>query len=206
MVPGTLACDTEGRARGGRAFIGWAIIAVLPSAGVVCADDPAGTFSLVAIDPATGEIGVAVQSRAFSVGGAVPWAEAGIGAIATQASTNESFGPRGLALLRAGHSAREVLDMLVGADEGRDDRQLGIVDARGGSASFTGSRCMEWAGDTAEAGLAAQGNILAGPEVLSEMVRAYTESNGELAERMLAALHAAQAAGAIVAGSSRRRC
>lgn len=158
-------------------------------------DEPGGTFSIVAYDAATEELGVAVQSRAFSVGAGVPWAEAGVGAIATQASTNESFGPRGLALLRTGHSASEVLDILVGGDPGREDRQLGIVDAQGGAASFTGNRCLVWAGDTTAAGLSAQGNILAGPDVLHDMVRAFAESEGELAERLLAALHAAQAAG-----------
>lgn len=156
---------------------------------------PGGTFSIVVFDPATGELGVAVQSRAFSVGGGVPWAEAGVGAIATQASTNESFGPRGLALLRSGYSAREALDMLIGSDDGRDNRQLGIVDARGGSAAWTGDKCLSWAGDSTLAGLSAQGNILAGPEVVSEMVRAYTQTEGEMAERLLAALGAAQGAG-----------
>jgi uncharacterized Ntn-hydrolase superfamily protein len=162
---------------------------------MVLADIPGGTFSIVAFDPDTQELGVAVQSRAFSVGGGVPWAEAGVGAIATQASTNESFGPRGLALLRMGHSAREALDILIAADSRRENRQLGIVDARGGTASFTGNQCIVWAGDTTFTGLSVQGNILAGPTVMTEMVRAYSESNGELAERLLAALRAAQAAG-----------
>ncbi len=159
------------------------------------ADVPAGTFSIVAYDPGTQELGVAVQSRAFSVGAAVPWAEAGVGAIATQASSNESFGPRGLAMLRSGYSAEQTLDMLLKSDPGRENRQVGIVDASGGSASFTGSKCLVWAGDTAAAGFSAQGNILAGPEVVSEMVRAFSETGGELAERLIAALHAAQAAG-----------
>lgn len=159
------------------------------------ADPPHGTFSIVAYDPETQELGVAVQSRAFSVGGGVPWAEAGVGAIATQASTNESFGPRGLALLRSGYTAQEALDILIGADPGRENRQLGIVDAHGNSAVHTGTRCLDWAGNFNEAGLTAQGNILAGPDVVSEMVRAYHQSQGEMAERLLAALHAAQAAG-----------
>jgi uncharacterized Ntn-hydrolase superfamily protein len=170
-------------------------VLLLVCAVPVLGDVPGGTFSIVAYDPATQELGVVVQSRAFSVGGGVPWAEAGIGAIATQASTNESFGPRGLALLRSGFEAKEVLDMLLGADEGRENRQLGIVDVHGGAASFTGGECLSWAGDTTAVGLSAQGNILAGPDVLSEMVRAFSETSGELAERLLAALHAAQAAG-----------
>ena len=158
-------------------------------------DEPFGTFSIIAFDPQTNELGIAVQSRAFSVGAGVPWAEAGVGAIATQASTNESFGPRGLAMLRAGYSAETARDSLLASDPGRENRQLGVVDATGRAASFTGSRCLVWAGDTTAAGLSAQGNILAGPKVLSEMVRAYSESDGEMAERLLAALHAAQAAG-----------
>ena len=162
---------------------------------VIEADTPGGTFSIVAFDPETQELGVAVQSRAFSVGAGVPWAEAGVGAIATQASTNESFGPRGLALLRAGHSASETLEKLIGSDPGRDNRQLGIIDVQGGSAGFTGSKCLVWAGDTTNVGLAAQGNILAGPGVLSEMVQAFSEHDGELSERLIAALQAAQAAG-----------
>lgn len=159
------------------------------------ADVPVGTFSIVAYDPQTQELGVAVQSRAFSVGAAVPWAQAGVGAIATQASTNESFGPRGLALLRTGYSARDALDMLLASDPGRQNRQVGIVDAHGGAASFTGGECLAWAGDTTGTGFSVQGNILAGPEVVSEMVRAFSEAEGELAERLIVALHAAQAAG-----------
>lgn len=159
------------------------------------ADIPFGTFSIVAFDARTQELGVAVQSRAFSVGGGVPWAEAGVGAIATQASTNESFGPNGLDMLRGGMSARDVLDKLLAGDPGRENRQVGIVDAEGRSASHTGSKCLDWAGDTTAPGLSVQGNILAGPDVVSEMVRAFNESGGELAERLIAALHAAQAAG-----------
>jgi uncharacterized Ntn-hydrolase superfamily protein len=153
------------------------------------------TFSIVAYDPQTEELGVAVQSRAFSVGGGVPWAEAGVGAIATQASTNESFGPRGLDLLRSGMDAQSVVGELIGADEMREHRQLGIVDAQGRSANWTGSQCMNWAGDHQEPMLSVQGNILAGPAVVENMVRAFHETQGELAERLLAALHAGQAAG-----------
>ncbi len=159
------------------------------------ADAGTGTFSIVAYDPQTQELGVAVQSRAFSVGAGVPWAEAGVGAIATQASTNESFGPRGLALLRAGYTAQQTLDMLIHADAGRERRQLAIVDARGNAAAHTGKECLAWAGDMVEFGLSAQGNILAGGDVVSEMVRAYRAHPGEMAERLIAALHAAQAAG-----------
>lgn len=170
-------------------------VALCILATVASAEVPHGTFSIVAFDARTHELGVAVQSRAFSVGGGVPWAEAGVGAIATQATTNESFGPRGLALLRAGYGAAEALAMLIGEDEGRDNRQLGIVDASGGSASWTGAQCSSWAGDSTEVGLSVQGNILAGPGVVSGMVRAFHDTDGELAERLIAALHAAQAAG-----------
>ncbi len=163
--------------------------------GPVHASDPASTFSIVALDPETGEIGVAVQSRAFSVGSAVPWVEAGVGAIATQSQTNESFGPLGLAMLREGLSAEEAMKALLANDPDRERRQVGIVDARGGSESFTGNECSDWAGDSSLTGLAIQGNILAGPQVVAEMVRAYRSTTGELADRLLAALAAAQAAG-----------
>jgi len=174
-------------------WLGLLVLAVL--APQALSDVPFGTFSIVAYDPQTQELGIAVQSRAFSVGGGVPWAEAGAGAIATQAATNESFGPKGLALMRAGSSAEATLNALLASDEGRENRQVGIVDARGRSASFTGSGCQSWAGDSTEAGLSVQGNILAGPGVVAGMVRAFHETQGELALRLIAALHAGQAAG-----------
>ncbi len=158
------------------------------------------TFSIIAYDSATGELGIAVQSRAFSVGGGVPWAEAGVGAIATQSNTNESYGPRGLALMRAGYTAEQTLGILLGADEGRESRQVGIVDAFGRAASFTGSMCSSWAGDSTEVGLSIQGNILAGPDVVNDMVTAFHNTEGELAEKLIAALHAAQAAGGDIRG------
>jgi uncharacterized Ntn-hydrolase superfamily protein len=153
------------------------------------------TFSIVAYDSVTQELGVAVQSRAFSVGMAVPWAEAGVGAIATQASTNESFGPMGLDRLRGGASASETLHALLDADSGSAHRQLGIVDSRGRSANFTGTLCSEWAGGVTGPGYAIQGNILAGEGVVKGMEKAFLESPGELSERLLAALVAGQAAG-----------
>jgi len=174
-------------------FVALAVLVALPVS--VASDLPHGTFSIVAFDPVTEELGVAVQSRAFSVGGGVPWAEAGVGAIATQSATNESFGPRGLALLRSGYTAEQTLEILLGADPGRENRQVGVVDARGGAVSFTGTECSSWAGDSTQAGLAAQGNILAGPEVVAEMVRAFYDTDGEMAEKLMAALEAAQAAG-----------
>ncbi|HET9250726.1 MAG TPA: DUF1028 domain-containing protein [Candidatus Eisenbacteria bacterium] len=153
------------------------------------------TFSIVAYDSVTQELGVAVQSRAFSVGMAVPWAEAGVGAIATQASTNESFGPLGLDLLRKGSPAPEVVRALTAADSGSAQRQLGIVDAKGLSAAHTGAKCSAWAGHRTGRGYAIQGNILAGEPVVAEMERAFLATPGELSARLLAALEAGQAAG-----------
>jgi uncharacterized Ntn-hydrolase superfamily protein len=153
------------------------------------------TFSIVAWDSVTQELGVAVQSRAFSVGSKVPWAEAGVGAIATQASTNESFGPLGLALLRKGKPAPEVLRALLDADSGAAHRQVGIVDAKGRSAAHTGADCSSWAGQRTGRGYSIQGNILAGEAVVAGMEQAFLSTQGELAERLLAALDAGQAAG-----------
>ena len=154
-----------------------------------------GTYSIVAYDSVTQEIGVAVQSKYFSVGTAVPWTEAGVGGVATQASVNVSLGPRALALLRTGMPAAEVLRALAATDSLWESRQVGIVDARGNAVSWTGKRCLDWAGGETGPGFACQGNILAGPTVVSSMARAYRESRGELAERLVAALEAAQAAG-----------
>lgn len=157
---------------------------------------PAGaTFSIAAYDSATQELGVAVQSRAFSVGMAVPWAEAGVGAIATQASTNESYGPLGLALLHDGKDPAAALRALLEPDSGRAHRQVGIVDARGRSAAHTGTDCSSWAGHRVGPGYSIQGNILAGEGVVAAMERAFLDTRGELAVRLIAALEAGQAAG-----------
>lgn len=153
------------------------------------------TFSVVAYDSVTQEVGVVVQSRAFSVGMAVPWAEAGVGAIATQASTNESFGPLGLALLRKGKAAPAVLRALLDADSGSAHRQVGVVDCHGRSAAHTGTSCSSWAGHRTGPGYSIQGNILAGEAVVADMERAYLTTKGELSARLLAALEAGQAAG-----------
>ncbi|HEV8128941.1 MAG TPA: DUF1028 domain-containing protein [Candidatus Eisenbacteria bacterium] len=153
------------------------------------------TFSIVAYDSTTQELGVAVQSRAFSVGMAVPWAEAGVGAIATQASTNESFGPMGLAMMRDRKPAAETLRALLAADSGESHRQVGIVDAHGRSAAHTGKDCNPWAGSRTGPGYSIQGNILAGEAVVTEMERAFLNTRGELPQRLLAALDAGQAAG-----------
>ena len=155
------------------------------------------TFSIAAWDGSGSppEWGVAVASKFLAVGAAVPWVRAGAGAIATQALANLSYGPDGLHLLRRGMAAAEVVAQLTAADEGRDDRQLGVVDASGGAATFTGSGCFEWAGGIAEDGFCCQGNILTGPEVVDAMAAAFRSSTGELAERLLGALKAGDEAG-----------
>jgi uncharacterized Ntn-hydrolase superfamily protein len=153
------------------------------------------TFSIVATDPERRDWGIAVASRFPCVGAVVPWARAGVGAVATQSWANTSFGPEGLALMGDGVTADEALDRLVAADEGRDDRQAGFVDASGGSATFTGATCMDWAGGIAGGGFAAQGNILAGEAVVQELARAFTQTDGDLCDRLLAALVAGDAAG-----------
>lgn len=153
------------------------------------------TFSIVAFDPSTDEIGVAVQSKFLSVGAVVPWIQAGVGAIATQAWANTTYGPRGLAMLRQGRVPEEVVAALTGPDDNSDQRQIGIVDCHGRTATFTGSRCLEWAGGKTGDNLAVQGNILAGPRVIEAMADAFARSSGALADRMIAVLRAGQAAG-----------
>jgi uncharacterized Ntn-hydrolase superfamily protein len=154
-----------------------------------------GTFSIVAFERETATWGIAVQSKFIAVGAVVPFAEAGAGAIATQALANTTYGPNGLALLRQGVSAPEVVRRLTEADSGRDERQLGVVDAQGGSASFTGSKCMEWAGHETGEGFACQGNILFGPGVVRAMARTYESTGGDILDRLLAALAAGQREG-----------
>jgi uncharacterized Ntn-hydrolase superfamily protein len=139
---------------------------------------------------------VATQSKFLAVGSVVPWAEPGTGAVATQAYANPRYGPDGLALLREGLDAGEVVRRLTEADDGRDHRQLGVVDARGNGATFTGSECMDWAGGLAGPGFAAQGNILVGEETVAALATTFTATDGRpLAERLLECLAAAQAAG-----------
>jgi uncharacterized Ntn-hydrolase superfamily protein len=153
------------------------------------------TFSIVAVDPATGDLGVAVASKFLAVGSVVPWARAGVGAIATQAWANVSFGADGLDLLASGLAPQAAIDALAAADEGRIHRQLGMVDMTGRSATHTGSGCFPWAGGRAVEGLAAQGNILTGPEVVDALVETFTSTSGVFADRLLAALLAADRAG-----------
>ncbi|HTG47364.1 MAG TPA: DUF1028 domain-containing protein [Actinomycetota bacterium] len=153
------------------------------------------TFSIVALDPTTGDLGVAVASKFPCVGAVVPWAKAGVGAIATQAWANATYGPDGLALMASGMPAAEALDAVLEGDDGREERQAGFVDARGGAATFTGSGCMTWAGGASDGPVAAQGNILAGERVVAELLRAFTSTEGDLSDRLLAALLAGDAAG-----------
>ena len=153
------------------------------------------TFSIVARDPSTGELGIAVQSKFLAVGAMVPWARAGAGAIATQAAANLDFGEIGLELLSKGYGAQETLDALLALDEGREERQLGIVDAHGGSAAFTGSRCHDWAGHITGEDFSCQGNILVSSATVEALARTFRESRGSLADRLVRCLDAAQDAG-----------
>jgi len=153
------------------------------------------TFSLVACDLDAGEWGVSVASKFLAVGAVVPWAQGGTGAIATQSYANVTYGPDGLALLAGGAGAQSVLDQLIAGDAGREQRQVGIVDATGGSATFTGSECFDWAGGRTGPCHAAQGNILAGAEVVDALADTFVATEGPLAERLLAALAAGDAAG-----------
>ncbi len=158
------------------------------------------TFSIVARDPETGELGVAVHSHAFSVGSIVPWVEAGVGAVATQSLPLLEAGPRGLSLLSEGATAREVLDTLAGEDDAFESRQIGVVGADGSSASHTGEGCIPVAAHHVTDGLAVQGNILATEDVVPAMVQAFAGATDDLQDRLLAALDAAQAAGGDLRG------
>ncbi|HLY86209.1 MAG TPA: DUF1028 domain-containing protein [Gaiellaceae bacterium] len=154
------------------------------------------TFSIAACDLEARQWGVATQSKFLAVGSVVPWAEPEVGAVATQAYANPSYGPNGLSLLRDGLSASEVVERLIADDDGRDDRQLGVVDAQGASASWTGPGCNVWAGGRTGSCYAAQGNILVGEETVAALAETFEATSDQpLAERLLAALAAAQAAG-----------
>ena len=155
----------------------------------------AATFSIVARDGAAGELGVAVASRFFAVGSVVPWAQAGVGAVATQAFANTSFGWRGLELLESDLTPQEAVDVLIRGDDDPSRRQLGIVSAEGLSATYSGTDCLSWAGGRTGPDYAIQGNILAGEAVVAGMERAFLETRGTLAERLYAALEAGEGAG-----------
>src|SRR5436190_1180608 len=172
------------------------IFAVLWAAFALQAAD-VNTFSIVAYDPATGDCGVTVASKYFSVGAVVPWAEAGTGCIATQANVNVGYGPRGLELLRQGLSAKQVVDRLLTDDTfpGKDGRQVAVIDAKGNIAAFTGPNAPNWAGDRQGKTWSAQGNILVGPQVPESMGHAFESTQGDLAEKLFAALKAGDDAG-----------
>jgi uncharacterized Ntn-hydrolase superfamily protein len=160
------------------------------------AEPVVATYSIAACDLEAGQWGVATQSKFLGVGSVVPWAEPQVGAIATQAWANPRYGPDGLALLREGLSAEEVVERLTSADEGRDHRQLGVVDGKGGSASFSGTECMDWAGGRTGPCYAAQGNILVSAETVDAIAETFEATSGRpLAERLLDCMDAAQAAG-----------
>lgn len=157
--------------------------------------DLVATFSIVGYDPKTAELGIAVQSKFIGVGAVVPWAKAGIGAVATQSYANTSYGPVGLELMAEGKTAQEALDILVANDEGRDKRQVGIVDATGNSATYTGAECYDWAGGVTGQNFTAQGNILVSKETVEAMGNTFQNTKGSLAYRLTQALDAGQKAG-----------
>ena len=164
-------------------------------APVALASPSVATFSIVAYDPQTKELGIAVASKFPAVGGVVPWAKAGVGASATQSSANTRYGPDGLALISGGATPAEVIEILTRQDPGQAHRQAGVVDARGQAATFTGKQCQPWAGGETGSGFAVQGNLLAGPEVVEAMAKAFKSTEGLLSHRLLAALEAGQSAG-----------
>jgi len=159
------------------------------------------TFSIVALDPETGDLGVATQSKFLAVGAVVPWARAGVGAVATQSWANTAYGPEGLRLMAAGWTAEEVLNYLIATDHNPAQRQVLLVDAHGRAAAYTGEGCYEWAGHIVGDGYACGGNILVNEETVQAMAETFESTTGPLAERLVAALAAGQAAG----GDSRGR-
>lgn len=163
-------------------------------------DPLAHTYSILARDTVTGEMGVAVQSHWFSVGSIVSWGEAGVGVVATQSFVNPSYRPRGLALLKQGKSPEEVVNILTASDSARDMRQLAVLDVKGRSAAFTGSRCIPFAGHHSGANYSVQANLMLNEKVWPAMEQAFKKTKGPLAERMIAALEAGQAEGGDIRG------
>ncbi len=163
-------------------------------------EPPVHTYSIVARDPGTGQLGVAVQSHWFSVGSVVTWAEAGVGAIATQSFADPAYGPRGLELMKSGLTAEQALAALVGVDEGRAVRQVAFVDTSGNVATHTGTGCIDSAGHHVGEGYSVQANMMLNDRVVPAMRQAYEAASGDLAERMMKALEAAEAAGGDIRG------
>lgn len=182
-------------------FIVFLFFTVITTAQIYNKSEPlAHTYSIVARDSVTGEMGVAVQSHWFSVGTLVSWGEAGVGVIATQSFINASFGPRGLALLKNGLSPQQVIDFLIASDEGRDVRQLAVLDAKGRAASYTGKNCIPAAGNIAGKNFSVQANLMVNNKVWPAMEKAFKQTKAPLAERMVAALEAAQKEGGDIRG------
>lgn len=153
------------------------------------------TFSIIGYDPIEKEWGIAVQSKFLGVGVVVPWAKAGAGAVATQSYANTSYGPKALSLMSQGKSAQETLELLLADDSEKEMRQVGLIDAAGNAATFTGKACYDWAGGVTGKHFAAQGNILVDERTVEAMASVFTKAEGTLAERLLAALDAGQEAG-----------
>ncbi|NUM79854.1 DUF1028 domain-containing protein [bacterium] len=161
---------------------------------------PVNTYSIVARDTVTGEMGVAVQSHWFSVGTTVTWAEAGVGAVATQSFVDPAYGPLGLELMRAGKTAKQALESILATDPGKDVRQVAMIDAKGNVATHTGSKCIQGAGHITGNNYSVQANLMSNDKIWGAMSKAYESAKGDLAERMLAALEAAEAAGGDIRG------
>lgn len=161
---------------------------------------PVHTYSIVARDSVTGELGVAVQSHWFSVGSIVTWAEAGVGAVATQSFVDPAYGPLGLELMRGGKTAQQALESLVSTDAGKDVRQVAMIDVQGNAAAYTGGKCIQGAGHLVGNNYSVQANLMLNDRIWPAMAKAYESSQGDLAERMLAALDAAQAEGGDIRG------
>ncbi len=176
------------------------VLAVLFPLPALAGDPLAHTYSIVARDPATGDFGVAVQSHWFQVGPTVPWAEAGVGAVATQSFVKVDYGPRGLQLMKGGKSAQEALGLLLAEDPQKDVRQVAMVDREGRAAVWTGPKCIAAAGHQTGAGFSVQANLMDRPTVWPAMARAFEAAKGDLAERMLAALEAAETEGGDIRG------
>lgn len=177
-----------------------AAAAVLVPAAARASDPLAHTYSIVARDPVTGDLGVAVQSHWYQVGTVVPWAEAGVGAVATQSFAKVDYGPRGLELMRQGKSPQEALDQLLAQDAEKDVRQVAMVDSKGRVAVWTGPRCIAAAGHQTGGGFSVQANLMDKPTVWPAMARAFEAAKGDLADRLLAALDAAEAEGGDIRG------
>ncbi|MGI9240165.1 MAG: DUF1028 domain-containing protein [Verrucomicrobiales bacterium] len=173
------------------------VLATLVLAARAADEPPVATFSIVAVDPETGEVGVAVQSKFLAVGSVVPWAKAGVGAVATQAWANTSYGPEGLRLLEAGESAEAAIEKMTTADGRKESRQVAVISADGKAANFTGADCLEWAGGIIGKNFSVQGNILEGRAVVEAMAESFRSSAGKspLSERLIDALRAGQEAG-----------